>query len=391
MRMDYSNPPILLLLGIFLLIGWSAHTVGKFLKIPRVTLLLLAGLVCGPFVLDIFPQNIIQWFPDISHMALAMVGFLLGANFVKEEFEESGRAIIYISLGKTIAASLLVFVAVLIMKQNLALAFLLAGIAPASAPAATIDVIHESKAKGPLAKTVLGVVAIDDAWGVILFSIFIVFAEALCGKGHLVAGMLKGLWDIGGAIILGTIIGFPMSWLTGRITKGEPTLVEASGFVFLCGGLALLFDVSYLLACMVLGAIVANFAKHHSRPFRDIEDANEPFMIIFFLLAGYKFNISILYTLGSLGLVYIAARILGFITGGYIAARLANAPDIIKQSIGWCLFPQAGVALGLALLATENFPELGEYLLSLIVGTTIIFEIFGPVVTRWHLHKAGEF
>ena len=130
MRMDYSNPPILLLLGIFLLIGWSAHTVGKFLKIPRVTLLLLAGLVCGPFVLDIFPQNIIQWFPDISHMALAMVGFLLGANFVKEEFEESGRAIIYISLGKTIAASLLVFVAVLIMKQNLALAFLLAGIAP---------------------------------------------------------------------------------------------------------------------------------------------------------------------------------------------------------------------------------------------------------------------
>ena len=262
---------------------------------------------------------------------------------------------------------------------------------PASAPAATIDVIHESKAKGPLAKTVLGVVAIDDAWGVILFSIFLVFAEALCGKGHLVAGMLKGLWDIGGAIILGTIIGFPMSWLTGRITKGEPTLVEASGFVFLCGGLALLFDVSYLLACMVLGAIVANFAKHHSRPFRDIEDANEPFMIIFFLLAGYKFNISILYTLGSLGLVYIAARILGFITGGYIAARLANAPDIIKQSIGWCLFPQAGVALGLALLATENFPELGEYLLSLIVGTTIIFEIFGPVVTRWHLHKAGEF
>jgi|LGOV01.1.fsa_nt_gb Kef-type K+ transport system membrane component KefB len=390
LTMDFSNLPILFLVGVFLLIGWGAHAVGAYLKIPRVTLLLVVGLLCGPFVFDIFPHKIAQWFPDVAHMALAMVGFLLGSNFVRHEFRTRGRSIIYISLGKTIAAAVFVFVAVLVVSQNLALALLLAGIAPASAPAATIDVIHEARAKGPLTKIVLGVVAIDDVWGVIIFSLLLVSVESLNGNGHLAEAVIKGLWNIGGAIVLGTVIGFPMSWLTGHISKGEPTLVEASGFVFLCGGLALLLDVSYLLACMVLGTIVANFAKHHTRPFRDIENASEPFLIIFFLLAGYKFNMSTFHTFGFLGGVYIVARILGFIGGGYLSAYLAKSPDIVKKHIGWCLFPQAGVALGLALLAAEHFPQLGNTVLSLIVGTTIIFELFGPIVTRWHLHQAGE-
>jgi len=390
MTIDFSNLPILFLVGIFLLIGWSGHSIGKYFQIPRVTILLVAGLLCGPFAFDIFPHNIAQWFPDIAHMALAMVGFLLGSNFVGHDFKKRGRVIIYISLGKTIAAVLLVFVSVFIVTENLALAFLLAGIAPASAPAATLDVIREAKAKGPLTKTVLGVVAIDDAWGVILFSLLLVSADAVAGKGHFFDVMTKGLWDVGGAVIVGAVIGFPMSWLTGHINNGEPTLLEASGFVFLCGGSALLLNVSYLLACMVLGVIVANFAKHHTRPFREIENASEPFMVIFFLLAGYEFNLSTFHTFGFLGAVYIIARILGFIIGGYLSASLAKAPDIIKKHIGYCLFPQAGVALGLALLTTEQFPELGKSILSLIVGTTIIFELFGPIVTKWHLHKAGE-
>lgn len=391
MTIDFSNLPILLILGVFLLIGWSAHAIGKRLQIPRVTLLLMAGLVCGPSALDIFPHNIAKWFPDIAHMALAMVGFLLGSSFVAHEIKEKGRTIIYISLGKTIVAAILVFFAVLAVSQNLAIALLLAGIAPASAPAATFDVVNEVKAEGPLSKTILGVVAIDDAWGLILFSLLLVLAEISGGKGHVVEEIMKGFWDIGGAFLIGIVIGFPMSWLTGHIKKGEPTLVEASGFVFLCGGFALFLDVSYMLACMVLGAIVANFAKHHTRPFRDIENASEPFLVIFFLIAGYEFNLLTFHTLGFVGGAYIAARSFGFVLGGYMAANFVNASAIIKKHIGWCLFPQAGVALGLALLSMERFPELGKTVLPLIVGTTIFFELIGPILTRWHLHKAGEY
>lgn len=388
--MNLSSLPNLLLLGVFLLIGWSAHAIGSYFKIPRVTLILMAGLVCGPTVLDIFPHSVVQWFPDVAHLALAMVGFLLGENFVGHEIKKRGRTIIFISLGKTIAAAILVFFSVLAVTKNLILALLLAGIAPASAPAATFDVVHETKARGPLAKTILGVVAIDDAWGVILFSLLMILSKTFIGQNHLMDEIMAGMWDIGGAILIGTVIGLPMSWLTGRIKKGEPTLIEASGFVFLCGGLALMLDVSYLLACMTLGAVVANFAKHHTRPFHEIENASEPFMVIFFLLAGFEFNLTTFKTLGLLGGAYIIARSVGFIFGGYVAARIAYAPAVIKKHIGWCLLPQAGVALGLALLAAERFPEFCGNVLPLIVGTTIIFEFVGPMVTRWHLNKAGE-
>ena len=389
--MASAELPLLLVLGIFLLIGWGAHAIGEYLRLPRVTLLFIAGFVCGPFVLNVFSHNMDRWFPAIAHMALAMVAFLLGSNFVKSEIKERGRAIIYISLAKSIAAAVLVFCATLIIGKNLILALLLAGIAPASAPAATIDVIHETGAKGPLTKTILGVVAVDDAWGVMLFVLLLALAEALCGKGQVVVEMMKGVWDIGGAFLTGVFVGLPMSWLTGRIKKGEPTLVEASGFVFLCGGFALLMGVSYLLACMVLGAIVANFAKHHTRPFREIENASGPFLIIFFLLAGYEFDVASFQTFGMLGGFYLLARSIGFVAGGYLGAKISNTSAIVERHIGWCLFPQAGVALGFALLAMERFPEKGKSVLPLIVGTTIILELFGPVVTRWHLRRAGEY
>lgn len=388
--MDLTNFPVLFLIGVFLLIGWSADVIGNFLKLPRVTLILVAGLMCGPSFLNVFPHQVADWFPDVAQIALAMVGFLLGTSFIGHDLKNRGRSIIGISLGKTIVAAGLVFVAVYAVSQNLVASLLLAGIAPASAPAATFDVIHEAESKGPLTDTILGIVAIDDIWGVSLFSVLLVFTETISGQGHASGELLKGLLEIGGAVLIGTIIGFPMAWLTGRVKTGEPTLLEASGFVFLCGGLAIYFDVSYLIACMVLGGIVANFAKHHTRPFHEIENASSPFLVIFFLLAGYEFDLASFKTMGLLGLVYVIARCIGFIVGGYSAAKLVGESDIIKKHIGWCLLPQAGVALGLALLAMERFPEIGQHILPLIIGTTIVFELIGPVITRRHLNQAGE-
>ena len=272
----------------------------------------------------------------------------------------------------------------------LVMALVLAGIAPASDPAATLDVIREYHADGPLSKTVFGVVAIDDAWGVILFSLLFVVAESLTETDPEWIEVAKGLWDVVGAGLLGFIIGLPMAWITGRLTKGEPTILEASGFVFICGGLALFFNVSYLIACMVLGATVANFAKHHKRPFREIENASQPFLVIFFLLSGYECNLSAFAALGFIGLVYIVTRSLGLVLGGGFAARLAHASPMVQKRVGWCLLPQAGVALGLALLVAERLPELGKPIISIILATTVIFEIGSPLMTRWHFHKAGE-
>jgi Kef-type K+ transport system membrane component KefB len=385
-----KEPPELFIIGVIILIGWFAHAIGRFTHVPRVTILLLLGVIAGPYVLNIIPRDVERWFPHITHFALAMVGFLLGESFAGRTLKQTGRITLSVSIGEVLGAALLVFLTVYWILDDLLVALLLAGIAPASDPAATLDVIREGRARGPLSRIVLGVVAIDDAWGVILFSFLLVIAETFSGHGDVISEIGHGLWDIGGAILLGIVCGVPMAKLTGRMKKGEPTLLEASGFVFICAGLAIILNVSYLLACIVLGATVANLAKHHTRPFREIEGASEPFLVMFFLLAGYECNLAALSTLGIIGIAYIVARSAGLVIGSKIAAHWAGAPPLVQPRIGLCLLPQAGVALGLALLVYERFPETGEAILPLVIATTVFFEIAGPLITRWQLKKAGE-
>ncbi len=200
-----------------------------------------------------------------------------------------------------------------ILGAPLEVALLLAGIAPATAPAATLDVVRELRARGKFTDTLLDIVAIDDAWGLMLFSLLLAVTHILSGQGEVTGILLTGLWEVGGAILLGLTMGFPMSFLTGRILPGEPTQAEALGWVLLCGGLAVWMEVSYILAAMVLGVVVANFATHHRRPFHAIEAIEWPFMILFFLLAGASLHTETLAQVGTLGVAYIVLRSLGLI------------------------------------------------------------------------------
>ena len=299
-------------------------------------------------------------------------------------------ALVSLPLTYVLFAAATVFLATVAVEWAVVPALVLAGIAPASAPAATFDVIRENHATGQLTKTLMRVVAIDDALGILLFSILLAVAEAMAGGGSAKTEILWGLWDVSGAIILGLILGQPMARLTGRLRKGEPAILEAAGFVFLCGGLATLLHVSYLLACMVLGAVVANRAKHHTRPFHAIEGAADPFLTVFFVLAGFRLEFSALESVGLLGMVYIVARSAALVVGGRLGARISGAPEVVREHLGWCLLPQAGVALGLGLLAAERLPEIGERLLPLIIASTVVFEVVGPMVTRHRLRLAGE-
>ncbi len=388
--MEIGQGTALITLGATLLAGYLAYVTGPLIHVPRVTLLLILGVVCGPSVLNLVPESVTEWFPFVAHMALAMVGFLLGERFVGKELREKGRAVLWISVGETLAAALVVFLGLLAIGASLPLALIMAGIAPASAPAAIFETVREGKSKGSLTRTLLGVVAIDDAWGVLTFSVLFVTAQALAGEGSALHELGSGLWEVLGAALLGAVIGFPMAWITGRVRAGEPTLVEAMGFVFLCSGLATVLQVSYLLAAMVLGAVVANRAKHHQRPFHEIEGISEPFFAVFFVLAGLKLDVGTLTALGLIGLVYIVSRALGLISGGIAAGKLAGAAPHVSKRIGWCLLPQAGVALGFALLARERMPEIGEKVLPLVIATTVLFEISGPLLARWQLKRAGE-
>ena len=388
--MQAADGLTLIIIGLMLLAGYLAYLISKKIPIPNVTILLLTGIIFGPSVLDLIPHQTKNWFPLVSHIALAMIGFLLGESFVIKEIREKGKTVLYIMLGETITTAVLVFIAVYLVSRSLELALVLAGIAPASAPAAIFETIRGIKAKGKLTDTVLNVVAIDDGVGVILFSVLFVAAQTVSGRQAGMQELLNGLWEVFGAILLGLAVSVPMAWATPRAREGEITLIEAAGFVILCSGIASLIHVSYLLACMVLGAVLANCSSEERRSFSAIEGVREPFLAIFFILSGLELQPDKLVTLGIIGLTYILARSAGLISGALLAGKAANAPREVTNRLGFCILPQAGVALGFALLAKEKIPQLGDTVLTLVIATTVIFEITGPLIARYNLQQAGE-
>jgi Kef-type K+ transport system membrane component KefB len=388
---EIAELPNILVVGLFLMFGGRAYAIARYLRLPRVTLLVVSGIIIGPSVLNLVPDEIVDLFPIMSYIALSMIAFRLGETFINFDLLKTGPKIFTISLGKTLVASILVFTIAYLIQDDIVLALLLAGLAPASAPAATLDVISETNSKGALTNTIIRVLAMDNVLGITLFSILLVTAEVVAGAGNPTEQVISGVWEIGGAFLLGLAIGWPMARIAGGLKKGKPSLLEITGFLLLCAGLAYQLQVSYLLACIVLGATVA---KNRTQPkqniFATIEEVSEPFLVIFFLLAGCELDVTALASLGLIGILYVLARCLGFVIGGSIAARLVNAEPVVQENIGWSLFPQAGVALGLAVLTLPHFPGLGQFLVSIIVSTTVVFELFGPTVTQWRLFKAKE-
>jgi Kef-type K+ transport system membrane component KefB len=199
-----------------------------------------------------------------------------------------------------------------------------------------------------------------------------------------------GAWDVGGAILLGAALALPASWLTGRIRENEPMQAEALGFVLVCGGLARWLDVSFLLSAMVMGMVLTNIAKHHERPFRTLRGLEWPLMILFFILAGAQLHAGKLLDIGLIGIAYIVLRVAGRVAGAYAGGVVGGARQRIRRWMGVAIMPQAGVALGMALVGGNAFPEHKDMLITLVVGSTVLFELVGPVLTSMAVVHAGD-
>jgi Kef-type K+ transport system membrane component KefB len=387
--MHPSEPPILLILGLLFLLGLAADLIGRHTFVPRVTLLILAGLAVGPVGFDLLPEAVVRdWFPPMTTLALSLVGFLLGEKLSVKELRAHGRVVLGITLAETTLALAAVALALLAIVVHPVAALLLAGIAAASAPTATYDVVRECGIKGEFTDTLLAVVALDDAVSLLLFSLMMAAASAVDGNHSVMFSLAGGVREIGGSLLLGIALGVPMAFLSGRIRPGEPTLAEAMGFVLLCGGLATWLDLSPVLSAMMMGAVVASMAKHHHRPFHAVEGIEWPFLILFFILAGASTHAGALLLVGGITLVYMTSRCAGTFVGAWIGATLTRAGPAMQKWIGWCLFPQAGVALGMALMATQRFPEFEAFLLPVVLASTVVFEITAPAITRRALQAA---
>ena len=379
---------IFLTLGALFLLGLFADQFGRRTRLPRVTLLLLCGVAVGSSGLNWLPVEAKYWYEFLTIAALTTVAFLLGSSLSLKNLRKHGVTILAISLSVVIVTIAVVGAGLWAIGIDLGLALLLGGIATATDPAATQDVIHQADAKGGFTKTLTGIVAIDDAWGVLAFSLILIVVGLLNG-GEANGGLFDAAWEICGALVLGLALGWPGAYLTGRLAKGEPQQTEALGIVFLCAGLALWLDVSFLIAGMTAGTVIVNVARHHSRAFHEIKHFQWPFMILFFILAGASLDVGALRNVGLLGLGYVVLRIISRIIGGWIGAFIGGAPPEYRPWFGIALLPQAGVALGMALIAAEEFPAYAQAILTVTIGTTVVFELLGPSGTLFALRKTS--
>lgn len=278
---------IFLIIRPLLLLGLATDYLGRITSLPRVTLLILFGVRLGHNGLDILGLDKTgEWFPFVTDAALLLVGFLLGGKLSFSSMRANGATVFWISGAIVVVSLVLVTSALWVAGVSITIAVFLGAISTATDPAATMDVVNKSGAQGPFTTLLEGIVAVDDIWGLVVFSIILALAELTTGSGQVYTVLYHGTYELVGSIVLGGVLGVPMAYLSGRIRPGEPTLIEALGIVFVCGGLADWFGVSHLLTAMVLGMTVTNLARHHDQTFHEIQSIEWPFMILFFVLIG---------------------------------------------------------------------------------------------------------
>jgi Kef-type K+ transport system membrane component KefB len=380
-------------IGLGFLIGKGTH----FLKITGVVGYIITGIIIGPDVLGIIQLTPVE-IETMTNLALGFVAFIIGGELTISLLRKMGKSIIAIIIGESIGAFTVVFLGVYLLTNNLPLAILFAAMAPASAPAGTVAVIHEYKAKGKLTNAILAVVGFDDGLAVLIYAFSIAIVGILVSSGTFSVSnlVMTPLMEIGGALLIGAGIGAIFAVVLKRLIEREEFIAVTLTAILVTAGLSLLLEVSLILSCMAMGMMVINVYPKENRPvFDHIKSISLPIYILFFIIAGINLHLGLMLTIGAVGIVYIICRSAGLIGGSYLAALASKADPVIRDNIGLGILSQAGVAIGLALLASQKLeslgmPEVGTIIVTTIAATTVVFEVIGPLSARIAITRSGE-
>ena len=392
---------LLLLFGVTLLFTMLASFICSRFHLPQVIGHILMGVVLGISGVNFIPEIIVNKLTLVTYFALAMIGFGIGGELRFARLKRFGKSILIITCCESLFACSIVFIGIYLLSGNLPLSLLLGGLACATAPGGTTNVVQEYKARGPLTSTLYGVVGADDALAIIIFSIMAGFAKVLVGASSVldVSSIFSHVFmDIGGSLVLGILLGLFFSIWMLYIRSIDARHLLTLIAIFICSGLAVQFNLSIILTSMSMGIIIANIRPHRSRScFISLQYISTPIYMLFFVLIGARLNVTLLFTMGSIGVMYFIFRIIGKYFGAFIGAFLARTSDKIRNNIGFCLFSQAGVAIGLAISTdielsrfNEQAQSLGLSIVTVITATTLIFQIIGPIMTKHALQEAKE-
>lgn len=383
---------ILHYLALILFSGLIFGRAVKYIKLPNVTGYLIAGLLIGPYIFKLLPLNIVKELELISEIALAFIAFSIGSEFKLSYLKKVGVTPIVIAVLEALTATVLVTGVLVVFGFDFKIAILLGAIASATAPAATIMVVKQYKAKGPVTETLLSVVALDDAVALIGFGFSMAMVNSMLhpGQNSVFITALLPLIEIIGSIVLGFILGICFNIPLRYFKKDSNRLIITVGFVFLGPAIASMLGLSSLLLCMSMGAALINTSDSGMSIFKLTDNVTPPIYLMFFVVSGAELDVSVLPKIGAIGIIYVIFRVVGKIAGASLGAILTKAPETVKKYIGFTLIPQAGVAIGLSLIASQTIPEYGQTIRAVILCGTLIYELIGPAATKLGLKKAGE-
>lgn len=428
----------ILCIALALVVGLLSSRLMKLIHLPNVTGYLISGIIFGPYVLGRFfgwnvidnsPTNInaISWISDI---ALGFIAFSIGSSFKLSVLKQVGKKVILITIFEALGGAIFVLGFLFLLKIFIPaipteIILILAAIACATAPAATLMVIKQYKADGPLVRTLLPVVAFDDAVALIAFSILFTISKSMAKGSELsiIDLFVAPLASIFASILIGGLLGFLVS-LGFKLFKSRANRMTMSiAAILICVGLTMLpfkewwhfdLEISGLLSAMMVGALIINLRKDADRLFERMEMFTPPIFILFFVISGAKLDLTVFASENALMVlliagIYLISRALGKWVGAFTSAKITRAEPTVQKYLGFTLIPQAGVAIGLATQATSTMVEEGRELLAqgnevvgnqlvvyggmilaIILMSTLVYEIVGPLITKASLVKAGE-
>jgi Kef-type K+ transport system membrane component KefB len=383
---------IYVLVALTLLLGFSFGRLFRKAGLTSVLAYIFAGIIMGPILHFTTPK---QFDTVITGVTLAFVAYTIGLLFSYEFLRKMGGKIIIILIAEVLLTSLVVWGFVYLLTTDLALSLILASLAPATAPAGTIAVLRDFRAKGTLTNVCVAIVGLDDAAAILIYSVGIVSVRmVLEGGARVASSFMYPVWDILGAIALGGLIGVVLSYSTKKAQLSSDHLfVICIIAAILCWGLAETIKVSAILSCMILGATVINFNVHiGNRSNELIDNIMTPIFILFFAVIGMKIDFSQFKALWAIAIIYCLGRSTGKLIGSSIGGIASKSDPKITKYLGFALFDQAGVAVGLALLAAQELSGygLGAIIITLMATTTALFQIFAPLGIQYAIKSAGE-
>jgi len=394
---------IILLMGLAIFFGTAGARIFQKFRVPQVVGYVVIGLIIGESGLNLIGRDTVESLSLFNMFALGIIGFMIGGELRRDVFKKHGKQFFIILCSEGITAFILV--AILCgfvgwyftgnLHTSVAMALVLGAIASATAPAATTNVLWEYKTRGPLTSTVLAIVALDDGLSLLLYGLASSIASAFLGKTNssIWTTIPMAVFEIAGAVILGVLAGLLLSFILKRIKEPDKALAFIVSSVLLVIGLSIALKVGSILAAMALGVTIANLAPHRRQStFGLMEKFAPPIYVLFFVLAGAHLVLSeITAWILVMILVYLIGRTAGKMLGSWLGARQSKAVDVVRRYLGLCLLSQAGVAIGLAIISNQLFTgQIGHAIIVIVMTTTFVVEIFGPMFVKLGVKKAGE-